>query len=54
MENLTVHRKACNHPSLIYDKLPKDLQASLKSKLKNKEEYIDISGKMLGLVDLLK
>jgi SNF2 family DNA or RNA helicase len=45
---LNIHRKVCNHPILINELLPGEL------KIRQKKDIIGLSGKLSGLVDLLK
>jgi SNF2 family DNA or RNA helicase len=51
LQNLIIHRKVCNHPSLVIDQIPNDLKNTLKYE---NNQFINDSGKLLGLIDLLK
>lgn len=56
LQNLDLHRKVCNHPLFVRDNLPAELRNKLKpvATMKNKEAVCDTSGKLLGLIDILK
>ena len=56
LQNLMLHRKVCNHPMFVREQLTQQLRAQLDAQMKGKrgQSIVDCSGKMIGLVDLLK
>jgi hypothetical protein len=52
LQNLTLHRRVCNHPEMVRESLSGDIGKQLSRA--SKQDFVSLSGKMLGLVDLLR